>query len=151
MAAINKILRPFKFAIRKGYITNDVRTEWNLAVKDNYPKLVASADGSNYELPTEDITLTNGSIIFDVNLERNGDIITASWTTPNANDLLYGADVHLVLYNPANGRVALHSFASSANEGNASCANLKAKEGEIHAYTFASTTDITSITNYSVI
>ena len=150
MAAINKILRPFKFAIRRGYIANGVPTEWNLAIKDNYPKLVANADG-DYELPAEDISLTNGSVTFDVTIDRNGDTLTVSWTTPGINDLLYGADVHLVLYNPANGRVALHSFASSANEGSASCANLKADEGEIRAYSFASTSDISSITNYSVI
>ena len=150
-SAINSILSPFNIAINKGFIAKGVLTEWNLAVKANYKKLVLNDDGS-YSLPPEQLSLSNGKIVFSVNIVRNGDKLDVSWNTPDANSKLYGADIYLVLHNPTNGNVIMQSFSSSASEATASYASLEATdEDKINAYAFAATDSVSSKCTYSII
>ena len=102
MNTVVAALQPFLSTIRAGYVR--CTHQWSRALKYNYPNVVDDTPATHH-LPLQNITLSNGTIPFNVNVQYADNQLTITWDAPTTTDSLHSGNLYLAILNPQNNRL----------------------------------------------
>ena len=164
MNTVVAALQPFLSTIRAGYVR--CTHQWSRALKYNYPNVVDDTPATHH-LPLQNITLSNGTIPFNVNVQYADNQLTITWDAPSTTDSLHTGNLYLAILNPQNNRLLQLHFPLSDAHATIPLTPLYPQTltptksttsttpdddpNTLHLYTFAATTSRSTSTTHTPI
>ena len=163
MNTVVATLQPFLSTIRAGYVR--CTHQWSRALKYNYPHIIDDTPATHH-LPLQNITLSNGTIPFNINVQYADNQLTITWDAPSTTDSLHSGNLYLAILNPQNNRLLqLHFPLSDAHATipltplypqtltptKSTTSTTPDDPNTLHLYTFAATTSRSTSTTHTPI